>query len=344
MAWFAIQFPVSESSHPQPMKIDCHNHLGVDLLFYLHGDFPYAQDVPTLVADGRRHGITHWIAFPFVANLTFSPKALLKGKLETNAAVETVPYAFENRRMLEEVYSLFPDEGKSILPFMIIDPEREPAAQAESLRQLRRDYRFYGLKIQGTMIQSRVKGLLGPGSVFLDLAREWDIPLIIHSSYARGDVWSQSSDILDVAEANPDIRFCLAHSCRFEKKCLDRLATLANCWFDCSAHCIHCDGVGKGLGFVAPEAERFPSDYTRPGQVLADLAAAYPSKLIWGTDSPFYSYVGKLEKEILSLRSSYAREAAALDALSPAALQRVTCTNILDFLNLPEEAFSPGRK
>ena len=25
------------------MLIDCHNHIGADLLFYLHGDFPYAQ-------------------------------------------------------------------------------------------------------------------------------------------------------------------------------------------------------------------------------------------------------------------------------------------------------------
>jgi hypothetical protein len=26
--------------------IDCHNHLGVDLFFYLNGYHPYAQDLP----------------------------------------------------------------------------------------------------------------------------------------------------------------------------------------------------------------------------------------------------------------------------------------------------------
>jgi predicted TIM-barrel fold metal-dependent hydrolase len=320
------------------MRIDCHNHLGVDLLFYLHGDFPYAQDLPTLVADGARHGVTHWIAFPMVSNLSFSPRRLLEGKLENDGGVEKIPYAFENRRMLEEVYSLFPDEGKSILPFMILDPERETAGQADALRTLRETHAFYGLKIQGTIIQSRVKGLLGPGKVFLELAREWDIPLIIHSSYARGDIWSQSHDILDVAEANADIRFCLAHSCRFEKSALDRLATLANCWFDCSAHCIHCDAVVDGRPIVAPEAERFPSDYARPERVLADLEAAYPKKLLWGTDSPFYSYVARHDGSLLSLRSSYAREAAALEGLSPEALKRVTCTNILDYLKLADES------
>ncbi len=320
------------------MKIDCHNHLGVDLLFYLHGDFPYAQDLPTLLSDGKRHGVTHWIAFPMVANLTFSPQAFLGGKLDSEGAIEKIPYAFENRRLLEEVYSLFPDEGRRVLPFMIIDPERETQGQADALRKLRREFSFFGLKIQGTMIQSRVKGLLGPGKVLLDLAREWDIPLLIHSSYAKADIWSQSSDILDVAEANPDIRFCLAHSCRFEKASLDRLAALPNCWFDCSAHCIHCDGVVQGLALAAPKEERFPSDYTRPDQVLADLAAAYPTKLMWGSDSPFYSYVGKLDAEILSLRSSYAREASALETLSPEVLKRITCTNILNFLKLPDES------
>lgn len=319
------------------MKIDCHNHLGVDLLFYLHGDFPYAQDLPTLVSDGRRNGVTHWIAFPFVSNLAFSPVALLDGKLQTEGAVEKVPYAFENRRMLQEVYSLFPDEGRRILPFAIVDPERQTATQADALRTLRDDYRFYGLKIQGSIIQSRVKGLFGAGKVFLDLARAWNIPLLIHSSYARGDLWSQSHDILDVAEANPDIRFCLAHSCRFERSALDRLAELPNCWFDCSAHCIHCDAVVQGLPIVAPEGERFPSDYTRPGRVLADLAAAYPDKLMWGTDSPFYSYAGKSGANVLSLRSSYAREASALDDLSATSLNQVTCANTLAYLQLPDE-------
>jgi predicted TIM-barrel fold metal-dependent hydrolase len=320
------------------MKIDCHNHLGVDLLFYLHGDFPYAQDLPSLVADGGREGITHWIAFPMVSNLGFSPACLREGKLERAGAVDQVPYAFENRRMLEEVYSLFPTEGRKVLPFMIIDPERETAGQAEALRELRKSHRFFGLKIQGTMIQSRVKGLLDRGRVFLELAREWDLPFIIHSSYERNDVWSQSSDILDVAEANPDLRFCLAHSCRFEKASLDRVAALPNCWFDCSAHAIHCDAAVENLPIIAPPPDRFPSDFSRPEKVLADLAAAYPSKLMWGSDSPFYSYVGKHGEEMLSLRSSYAREAAALQGLSPAALRRVTCTNILDYLALVDES------
>jgi hypothetical protein len=59
-------------------------------------------------------------------------------------------------------------------------------------------------------------------------------------------------------------------------------------------------------------------------------------KLLWGSDSPFYSYVSRHDGALISLRSSYARETACLDALPADALKRVTCSNILDYLQLPE--------
>ncbi len=320
------------------MRIDCHNHLGVDLLFYLSGGFPYAQDVPTLIGDGERAGISHWIVFPMVSNLAFSPRGYLDGKLQPDGAIADTPYAFENRRMLAEIHRMFPDDSRKFIPFTMIDPERTPAAQARALRELREEYPFYGFKIQGTIIQARVRKLLSQGRVFLDLAREWNLPFLIHSSYAMNDPWSQSSDILDVAESNPDLRFCLAHSCRFEKSSLDRLASLPNCWFDCSAHGIHCEAAERRLPIIPPPSERFDSDYSRPDTVLADLAQAYPEKLLWGSDSPFYSYIGRThDGGILSLRSSYARESEYLNALPPEARNRITSDNTLMFLNLPDE-------
>ena len=52
-----------------PLLFDCHNHLGVDLFFYLNGYSPYAQDLPTLVTEGRHCGIGRWVVFPMIANL-----------------------------------------------------------------------------------------------------------------------------------------------------------------------------------------------------------------------------------------------------------------------------------
>ena len=118
------------------MIIDCHNHLGVDLLFYLNGYSPYAQDLPALVTEGRHCGVDRWVVFPMVSNLSFDVGRMLHGELVT-PGYETVPYARENERMFREIYELYPDLGKHVLPFAILDPLREPAAQLKRLRELK---------------------------------------------------------------------------------------------------------------------------------------------------------------------------------------------------------------
>ena len=180
--------------------IDCHNHLGVDQFFYLNGYSPYAQDLPALVTEGRHCGISRWVVFPMVANLTFDLAAMRTAQLVPGGC-ETVPYAFENERMLREIYELYPDLGRQTLPFVILDPQREPAAQIAKLRALHREFPFYGLKIQATMIEADIRALLTTGRGFLELAAELDVPFLIHSSVAPEDKWSQASDILDVSEA-----------------------------------------------------------------------------------------------------------------------------------------------
>ncbi|MFI5356996.1 MAG: amidohydrolase family protein [Opitutales bacterium] len=317
------------------MIIDCHNHIGADLLFYLNGFHPYAQDLPAMVTEGRRHGIDRWVVFPMVANLTFDVGAMRAGKLAPGT-IERVPYAFENERMLREIYELYPDLGRRTLPFVILDPMRETAAQAARLRELYRQFPFYGLKIQATMIESRVAALLQEGRVFLELAADLDLPFLIHSSVGD-DPWSQAKDILRVAEATPEVRFCLAHSCRYDRECLDRVAELPNTWFDCSAHCIHCEGAVADMAFIAPRACRFPADYRDPAAVLRALAEAYPKKLMWGSDSPFQSYVASLGGSVLSLRSTVEREAACVRALPDALRPAIACDNTRALLKLQDE-------
>jgi len=318
------------------MLIDCHNHLGVDLFFYLNGYHPYSQDLPAMVTEGRHCGVDRWIVFPMVSNLTFDVPAMRTAKLVAGGC-EDVPYAFENERMLREIYDLYPDLGRFTLPFAILDPLRSPAAQIAKLRELHASRPFYGLKIQATMIQSDVGALLREGQGFLELAEELNIPFLIHSSVAPEDTWSQATTILKVAEATPSVRFCLAHSCRFDRACLDRVAALPNTWFDCSAHRIHCEGVVRGLGYVAPAARRFASDYRDPTVVLRDLAEAYPTKLIWGSDTPFQSYVAHIDGQFISLRSTYAEETACVQALPEPLRNAVGHDNLLSLLQLKNE-------
>lgn len=321
------------------MLIDCHNHVGADLLFYLHGDFPYAQQLVAMIQEGGALGVTHWVVFPFVSYAAMDTTRFRAGEAGFGSGgLEKVPYAFENRRLLEECHKLFPEEGRKTLPFVMVDPLRETAAQAFELRRLRDEYRFHGIKIQSTIIQADIKRLAHEGQVFLELAQEWDVPFLIHSSVAESDPWAQASDILDLAEANPDIRFCLAHSCRYDKACLDRVSELPNTWFDCSAHCIHCVGAVDDLPYIAPRSRRFVSDYTRPERVIADLAAAYPTKFMWGSDSPFYSYAAEINHQVVKLISTYEKEVTALKASPAEVVNRIAATNTLAYLKLHDES------
>jgi predicted TIM-barrel fold metal-dependent hydrolase len=319
--------------------LDCHTHVGVEMGSYLQGNYPYAQMLPELLAQGETSGISHFVVFPMVTNLSLSLAGLRDGRIEEGAdSLETVPYAWENRRLLDEVYRLFP--GKSagrVFPFVMGDPLRNTAAQVVALRELRSEqpeYRFYGLKFQTTILQAPIKSLLTEGRVFLDLAAEWDLPLLIHSSVLPSDIWAQASDILDIAEAFPQLHFCVAHSCRFDRVFLDRLASLPNAWFDCSAHRIHCQLAVADRPQVAPKERRFPSDYTRPEIVLRDLAEAYPTKLLWGSDAPYQSFADKTSG--LSLFSSYKEEAACLHALPEVLRRRVAWENAINCFRLPE--------
>jgi predicted TIM-barrel fold metal-dependent hydrolase len=323
------------------MLIDCHNHVGADVMFYLRGDFPYAQHLVTMTTEGRALGVDRWIVFPFVLNLSLNIEAMRRGEI-VYGGLEKVPYAFENRRLLKEIYELFPEEGKHCLPFVMLDPMREPAAQIKELRKLRGEWRFYGLKLQTTMIQSFIKSLGEQGRGFIELAAEWDIPFLIHSSVGPDDPWAQASDILDVAERFPHVRFSLAHSCRYDKECLDRVNALPNTWFDCSAHCIHCDGAVADLPYITERARRYDTDYTNPARVIADLAAAYPAKFLWGSDSPYYSYVAMLGSKRLALISTYAKEVAALKAQPAEVVDRIANRNIRAWLRLKDEAILAG--
>jgi predicted TIM-barrel fold metal-dependent hydrolase len=313
--------------------IDCHTHVGVDPAFYVQGHFPYAQDYRSLVEQASRNGMQKLVTFPFVAYFGWEG---LEVSVPKNGEDFSVPYAFENRRMLGEIFELNADIASAALPFVIVDPARRQREQVESLKLLGSRYPIRGIKIQGTMIHAPIRSLLDHGRGFVDLAAEWDVPMLIHSSIAPEDVWSQAGDILDVAEARPEVRFCLAHSCRFHRPSLERLGSLPNTWFDCSAHAIHCDAVVADLAIVAPPDSRIDTDYSRPEAVMKALYDLLPERMMWGSDAPFYSYAGRHEGGTLRLISSYEREVAALALLSESEKRAILHENTLRFLGVKD--------
>jgi predicted TIM-barrel fold metal-dependent hydrolase len=207
---------------------------------------------------------------------------------------------------------------------------------------LRGNYRFYGLKIQATVIQAPIRALLDTGRCLLDFAEEQNLPMLIHTSIHPADTWSQVADILEVARARPGIRFCLAHSCRFDQAGLDEVAQLPNTWFDCSAHVVACRLAVQNHPAVSSAKNRFSSNYADPAKVLADLAAAYSNRLIWGSDAPFHSYVANEAEaataggERMKLICSYEEEAAPLLALSSQIQEQIAHQNSLRFLGLKQ--------
>lgn len=314
----------------KPLRIDCHTHIGVDPAFYVNGNFPYACDYRALLEQARRHGIDRIMVFPLVSY--FGLESLGMQPPVTAENDFSVPYAFENRRHLREIYDLGGDISETALPLVILDPSRKQKEQVAVLRTLRERYAISGLKIQATMIESPIRDLLAEGSCFVDLAAEWDVPMLIHSSIAASDLWSQAGDILDVAEARPEVRFCLAHSCRFDQPSLERLGTLPNTWFDCSAHAIHCDCAVDGLQTVALPDRRLKTDYRRPEVVMKALYDFLPDRMMWGSDAPFYSYVEEKNGKVLRLLSSYQREVDALELLNPTEQNAILYENTVRFL------------
>ena len=95
---------------------------------------------------------------------------------------------------------------------------------------------------------------------------------------------------------------------------------------------------------VAPRWNRFDTNYSDPGRVIADLAAAYPNKFIWGSDSPFYSYAAKIDGEIVRLISTYQREVEVLKQSPPEVVNRIANINTRGFLKLQVKTHSPKRE
>lgn len=319
------------------MRIDNHTHLGVDPLFYLQGWSPYCLDIPRLFADSAGSRVDQFIVFPFVSYMDLDQSALRENRIQLSDNPDAVPYRFENRRLQTDLERCPPEWREKLWPFLIADPSRKTEEQVREWRNLPDTYPVKGIKIQGTIIQSKVIALLDQGACILDYAAEKNLPLLIHSSILPEDEWSQCADLLRVAEARPEIRFVLAHSCRYHLESLNRVNELPNTWFDCSAHGIHCQCVTTGLPAVAIPEERFDTDYTSPARVLRDLAETYPDKLIWGTDAPFYS----CEYERLQLRSTYQDEVAYLDALPAALQEKVAHRNTLAWLGMEAPQASP---
>jgi len=336
--------PNMKERHLQPADlegktIDCHSHLGVILKAYVNIEFPCAQTVEGIYYQQISSGVDVNVVFPLAPELYFDLPTLLKTgeAIPAESPLSPVPYAVENRQLMSEVFRFCPEFQDRFLTFVSADPGRDITGQIGALRELEEEYPIYGIKISPVLCQSPVTELLGRSKALVDFALERNIPMLIHSTVDPKERYSQVVDILQVAETYPELRVCLAHCAGFDRAYLERADRMPNVWVDTSALKIQVQMTHEQNPVMALPDRRFEADYSDHRAVILALAEAFPETILWGSDSPAYSYICLRQQadgvyQEFRLKANYEDEVAALDALNQESRLKLSNTNTRRFL------------
>ena len=250
--------------------LDVHSHAGVEPLQYLTHGFPFCQSLRNSFEENRRIGVTHAVVFPFCTSLYYHLPALQKGTVKLERKIGTAPFEFENEQLLRQIYEIFPDSRRMFIPFAIVDTLRETRQQVRALTRLIERFPFYGLKVHPRTTQARIETLGREGRPLLEFAKAHDLPILFHSAYPGSpDPYSQISQLLAIARAHPQLRYCAAHFCGFHQKTFEEAARHDNVWVDSAAMSIGCDLVRQKSKIYEAGKARIPADYRDPAAVFA---------------------------------------------------------------------------
>jgi len=224
-----------------------------------------------------------------------------------------------------------------LLPFAFFDPLRRPREQAKAIGATADRYPLFGLKTATSYLRSPVTALLSEGRCLLDLAAKREWPVTIHSAVLPGDPWGNVFEILKVVRARPDVRFAIAHTCRFDRRALDAAHQLDNCFVDFSAFHIHCALARRNHPAVAARPHRFPADYRDHAATMRRIAEAYPGTLLWGSDTPAHLWKSRFRddrgREVwMDLPCGPDTEAAELRKLPRRLQLEIARDNVMRFL------------
>lgn len=318
--------------------IDAHSHVGVALGSYGRAEYPYAQTIEGLYYQQLHGGVDVNLVFPFTSDLYFDLPKLVGGRhVKPRAPVSPVPYQVENLLLLREVFDYCPELSRRFLPFISVDPLRETRAQAREIKKLLKKYPVYGIKINPVVCQAPVTALLKEGRCLLDLAREQRWPILLHTTSQPADQFSYAGNAFKVIDANPDIRFCLAHCILFSKPLLDRALVTPNVWVDTAAFKIQVDVCRIWAGKTINKHDLIDADFSDHNDVLAKICADYGEKIVWGTDSPAYAYIcrrklNQTQWQEFNYKGTYDDEIRLLRRRPPSVRRKITNRNTIRFL------------
>jgi predicted TIM-barrel fold metal-dependent hydrolase len=283
--------------------------------------------------------VDYSVVFPFSGDLYFDMPTLIKeGRmLPATKPISNVPYERENRMLLTEIFHFCPEYKSQFIPFVCVDPVRDVAGQIKILHELEQKFPVYGIKVSPVGCQSKITGLLEEGEPLLEFAKKRNLPLLLHVTVHPEEEFSQASDAFKIIEKHSELRFCLAHCIGFHQEFLKYADSMANVWVDTAALKIQVQLAYENSRIVASPSERIDCDYSDHTKVMQALIEQFPKTIIWGTDSPAYSYIcrrlqasGRYAQ--FQLKANYEDEKAVLDKISPGLRRQVSCTNSIAFI------------
>jgi predicted TIM-barrel fold metal-dependent hydrolase len=190
-------------------------------------------------------------------------------------------------------------ENAAILEAAALEPRLVPVAainpnDPESRAFLQRNGgQFAGIMIWPILCNLDL-GLLARDDAFWTMVKRLDLPVTIH--VATGDEPSYRDairrnaygpmDAIEVAEANPGIRFNLSHALRLSRSALQRAARLSNVWTDLSGYSSYGAWTEGGREiFAAADAIVGPGAY---GELLNILKEEFGlgGRIMFGSSEP----------------------------------------------------------
>lgn len=320
--------------------IDCHSHAGVSIKAYMNKEYPYAETIEGIAFRQQLYGVDVNIVFPFSPDLFFDPLYLKKGICKVaKKPVSGAPYEIENELLLKEIYEFCPEYTGRFIPFISVDPVRSIKKQVKNILALEKKYKIYGIKIVPVVCQSSILEMLKEGKIFFEIAKERNWPFTLHTTVHEEETYSHARLAFKVIEKNPDIRFCLAHCIGFDKNYLELANSMENVWVDTSALKIQVQLARENHPIAASEKNRFDADYSDHKKVLRALVDAFGETILWGTDTPAYSYIatrkqgkGKSSYTTIWLKGTYEDEVTALRSLPENLIRKIANENTIRFL------------
>ncbi len=318
--------------------VDVHAHAGINIKAFAETGFPYCSSIEDLYYRQSSNGVHCSVVFPISPEMYFDiPNYARTGKLvPAENPLSPAPFVQENRMLLNDVFRFCPERADHFLPFVCVDPGRKIPEQLAALYELEQQYPFYGFKVNPVACQTKVTKLLEEGEVFLDFARERDIPILFHVTSDPSEGFSGAEDTFTVMEKHPELRYCMAHCIGLHRGYLDRADSMPNVFVDTSALKIQIELVHSNSPLMPKPEERVECDTSDHLKVMQALVKRYPQTIVWGSDAPYHSYITRrLQAEgyyfDFRLKGTYEQEKAAWDVLS-ADEQRQLAGNTLSFV------------